>query len=110
MILIDIDVKVERINVSSSGQSAIFEFRDTNNIETTLLLQLYKKQIDYIMKKFYEVDRKKLEAELRVEFLRREEIAIKGLREELDELRLEYSILADQLKTERGEEDAKAID
>ena len=58
------------------------------------------------MKKFNEVDLQKVKERLRLEFLQREQVAIRGLREELDELRMENSILVDQLETEE-EEDAK---
>lgn len=103
MILIDIDVKIEKINVAPlvNGMSAVFELRDANNLETQLSLTFYKKQVDFIMKKFYEVDLKKIKGSLRLEFLKREQIAIKELRNEIDELRTENSILVDQLETER---------
>lgn len=112
MILIDIDVKIEKIDVTplAKGMNASFELRDKNNLDTVLVLKFYKKQVDFIMQKFYEVDRKKLKGELRLEFLKREEIVTKGLREELDELRLEHAILVDQIEVERKEEDAKATD
>jgi len=75
MITIDIDVKIEEILVSAtkSGMVATFDLADAINPKTRLYLKFYKKQIDYIMKKFYEVDREKMRAELRLEFLARED-------------------------------------
>jgi len=109
MITIDTDVKIEKIHVYPlpDGMKATFELRDASNPSTEFFLTFYKKQVDYIMKRFYEVDLRKVKEKLRLEFLKREQIAIKGLREELDELRMEYSILVDQLETEREEQDAK---
>ena len=108
MITIDIDVKIEEIHVYplEDGMKATFELRDADNPSTELFLTLYKKQVDYIMREFHAVDLQKIKEKLRLEFLQREQVAIRGLREELDELRMENSILVDQLETE-GEEDAQ---
>ena len=103
MILIDIDVRFNKLDITSTGM--VFELRDYNNPDTVLILQFYKPAIDYMRREFDRTDRKKIGAELRVEFVKREEVAIKGLREELDELRMEYAIVVDQLETERKEDD-----
>ena len=113
MILIDTDVKVEKITVvpiPGGHWNAVFELTDVKSPETRLILSFYKKQVGYIMQQFYKADRKKMKAELRTEFLKREQVAIKGLRSEIDDLRMENSILVDQLELERKEEDAKASD
>jgi len=81
MITIDIDVKIEEILVSAtkSGMVASFDLSDAINPKTRLYLKFYKKQIDYLMKQFYKVDREKMRDELRLEFLARED----GLRAEI---------------------------
>ena len=105
MITIDTDVKIEEIHVYSleDGMKAMFSLRDANNPTTELYLMFYKKQVDYIMKKFHAADLAKIKEKLRIEFLQREKVAIRELRVEIDELRLENSILADQLETEGTE-------
>jgi len=71
---IDIDVKIQKIHVYPlpDGMKALFELRDANNPETELFLMFYKKQIDYIMKQFYEVDKEKIRKELTLDFEARE--------------------------------------
>jgi len=73
---IDIDVKVEKIHVYPlvDGMKAMFELRDANNPETKLYLMFYKRQIDYIMKQFYEVDKEKIRKELTEDFETKERI------------------------------------
>jgi len=112
MILVDIDVKVEKISVTPliTGMSAVFELKDKNNLDTVLILQFYKRQIDFIMKKFYEVDLKKLKESLRVEFVKREEIVMKELKKRILELEIEVAFYEDQYVAEHGGEDAKATD
>jgi len=67
---IDIDVKIQKIHIYPlpDGMKALFELRDANNPETELFLTFYKKQIDYIMKQFYEVDKEKIRKELTADF------------------------------------------
>lgn len=86
MITIDIDAKIEEIHVSpsKSGMSATFELLDAVNPEIKLFITFYKKQVDYMMKKFYEVDRDKLREELRLEFLEREDRLRAEIRQEIE--------------------------
>jgi len=100
MIQIDIDVKIESIQVQAvpSGMTAIFELKDANNLDTKLFLTFYRKQVDYIMKQFYEVDREKIREGLRLEFLRRERTMIKELKERLLDAQTEATLLKNELE------------
>ncbi len=104
MIQIDIDVKIEKIQVqaTASGMTAIFELKDANNPDTELFLTFYKKQIDYIMKRFYEVDRAKIKDEIRLEFLARERGMKAKIRQEIEMERAETK----KAMTPRGVADA----
>jgi len=100
MIQIDIDVKIENIQVQAipSGMTAVFELKDANNLDTKLFLTFYRKQVDYIMKQFYEVDREKLKEDLRLEFLKRERVMIKELKERLLNSQMEAALLKNELE------------
>lgn len=104
MISIDLDVKIEKIHVSPthSGMNAVFELTDAVDPSTRFYLKFYKKQVDYIMKKFNNVDREKLKAELRLEFLEREKVLRVHVRREIQAELAE----ARKAMTPRGVKDA----
>ncbi len=87
MIQIDIDIKIEEILVTptESGMNAIFVLTDAVNPKTRFHLKFYKKQVDYIMNQFYDVDRAKMKEELRLEFLAREDKLRGEIMKELQE-------------------------
>jgi len=96
MILIDIDVRFKKIDITPTG--VVFDLRDANNPDTVLILQFYQAAVDYLKKEFIHADIKKVREEMRLEFVQREQVALKGLREELDTCRIECAILLAELE------------
>jgi len=107
MITIDIDAKIEAIKprTLATGMTCVFELRDANNLDTVVHLTFYKKQMDYILKQIYDVDRKKMRRDLRAEFVRREEGKMGELHKELSGVRMELALIK-----EEAEQDASTTD
>jgi len=72
MILIDINVKIEEIEVEPDLEACTFELKDADNLDTKLRLHFYKKQTDFIIKKFYDADRELMRQEIDAGYLKRE--------------------------------------
>ncbi len=83
MIQINIDAKVEAINVHPTGNSCVFHLKDANNLKTDLRISFYKNQMDFIKKQFYEVDRAMIRKELRESFSQRATELERRLRKEI---------------------------
>ena len=101
MILIDIDARFKGLEIKPT--SVVFDLRDANNPDTQLVLQFYEGQVEFMKNKFYQADLKQMREEIRLEFVKREQLALKELRDERDNLRMECSILTDQLAEARDD-------